>query len=78
MMKEYYWVCPNCGEKIIFSEILDTLFDEDGKAVFMPEFGVPFYLLGCPNCDMSWDISISEMFNNEGKELIEINLDELE
>ena len=72
-MKDYYWICPKCGEKVSLSEVFDTLFDDNGEAVFMPEFGVPFYMLYCTGCNMAWDVSISKMF--DGNDTEEINID---
>jgi hypothetical protein len=64
-MKQLWWKCPKCGNKINFSEVTQTLFDyHNGEAYFESESGVPFYILKCYNvdCKATWNIGISPMY----------------
>ena len=58
-----WWRCPNCGNKMDFTEeLIDTCFDsEDGEAYFDPEHGIIFYTIFCHSCGASWIMDIGSM-----------------
>lgn len=59
----FWWKCPNCGNKVDFTEELkDSCFDsEDGEACFEPETGIFFHTIFCHMCEASWVMSIGGM-----------------
>ena len=61
-----WWYCPKCENKVDFSEVMTTLFDDDGEAWFESKVGVPFYILMCENegCNARWNIRISPMYED--------------
>ena len=63
----FWWYCSNCNGKVWFSEVTNTLFDDDNEAWFEPESGVPFYILKCrtKGCNTRWNIRISPMYKDE-------------
>ena len=58
-----WWRCPNCGNKMDFTEeLIDTGFDsEDGEAYFDPEHGIIFHTIFCHSCGASWIMDIGSM-----------------
>lgn len=56
---DLWWNCPNCKEKVDFSQEVSVVFDEDGEADFSPSKGLFFYTLFC-SCGNQWVVSISE------------------
>lgn len=63
----FWWYCPKCNNKVLFNEITDALFDDDGEAWFDQESGVPFYILKCrtKECNTRWNVGISAMYRED-------------
>lgn len=55
-----WWKCPNCEEKVGFTDQMADIFDKAGEADFDPKRGLWFHTLDCP-CGAEWVVSISEM-----------------
>lgn|GEM_PF-6177844 len=68
-MKELFWICPNCGNRISFTNQLYEIFDhETGEAIFDPETGVFFHTLVCDGCCAEWVMAIGRMITRKGQE----------
>lgn len=59
-----YWQCPNCKEKVNFSEEMSYVFDEEGEADFDPSRGLFFHTIYC-ECGINWNVSISKPEKSE-------------
>lgn len=59
-----YWKCPNCKEKVNFTDQMEYVFDEDGEADFDPKRGLMFNVIDC-KCGAEWTVSISKMVLRE-------------
>ncbi len=55
-----WWKCPNCGEKVNYTEQMSYVFDENNEAEFDPEIGLFFHTIKC-KCGATWRTGISEM-----------------
>lgn len=68
-IREYFWYCPKCHEKVnCLEQLIDTCFDDDdGEAYFAVEkdCGLWLHTISCPKCDAHWIMSISGMYENE-------------
>jgi hypothetical protein len=69
-----WWKCPNCGQKVDFTDEMEYVFDEEGEADFDPKHGLFFHTITC-KCGALWTMSISGMedvlLNNDVVEYLE-------
>ena len=63
-IEEYYWICPNCGQKVkALQQLVDSTFEEEGEASFSvgKNGGLYFHTIICTKCNAEWIVSITSV-----------------